>query len=72
MGKRRAFRTLSLKAELIDEVEGYLSTSRRYRSIADFISEAIRRRLEELQAHTANPAEAEGMEGDGERTTGSS
>ncbi|MEM2997309.1 MAG: hypothetical protein QXK52_07350 [Candidatus Bathyarchaeia archaeon] len=70
-GKR--FRNISLKAELIGEVEGYISKSRRYRSIADFVSEAIRRRLEELEAHGTIQAEAEkeSAEGEGERTRGS-
>lgn len=70
-GKR--FRNISLKAELIGEVEGYISKSRRYRSIADFVSEAIRRRLEELEAHSIIQAEAEkeSAEGGGERTRGS-
>lgn len=73
MGDRRAFRTLSLKAELIEDVESYLKRSRRYRSIADFISEAIRRRLEELEAHSTIQAEAEdqGMEVEEGCTTGS-
>lgn len=47
------FRRVSLRADLIAEVEEYLSKSRRYRSIADFISDAIRRRLEELEIRSA-------------------
>ena len=42
------FRSISLKAELIAEVENHIAKSGRYRSIADFVSEAVRLRLQEL------------------------
>jgi Arc/MetJ-type ribon-helix-helix transcriptional regulator len=41
------WKTVSIRQELIKEIERVLVTGR-YRSISEFVSEAIRRRLEEL------------------------
>jgi Arc/MetJ-type ribon-helix-helix transcriptional regulator len=41
------YRTISIKQELIREIEEMLETGR-YRSISEFVSEAVRLRLEEL------------------------
>ena len=45
------FRGVSLQKEIIDAVEKYLKSNpdAPYRSVAEFISEAVRRRLEELE-----------------------
>ena len=42
------FRSISLKAELVSEIEEFVKQSGRYRSVADFIAEACRLRLEQL------------------------
>jgi glycine cleavage system H protein len=49
-------KTVSIREELIREVEKMLKTGR-YRSISEFISEAIRLRLEELLRMKGIPAE---------------
>lgn len=43
------FRSISLKASLVDEVNNFINRGSRYRSVAEFVSEATRLRLEELQ-----------------------
>jgi len=43
------FRRISLPTPLVDDVEGYVKRTKRYRSIADFIAEAVRLRLEQLE-----------------------
>ena len=43
------FRGVSLKKELVDEVEALLKKRKRWRSITDFVSEAVRLRLEDLK-----------------------
>lgn len=43
------FRGVSLKRELVDEVEEYVQKSTRYKSIADFIHEAIRLKMQDLE-----------------------
>lgn len=50
------WKTVSIREELIREVEKMLKTGR-YRSISEFISEAIRLRLEELLRMKGIPAE---------------
>ncbi len=40
--------TISLREELIEEIKGLLKRTGRYRSISEFVAEAIRLRLEEL------------------------
>ncbi|MDH5482623.1 MAG: ribbon-helix-helix domain-containing protein [Candidatus Bathyarchaeota archaeon] len=43
------FKSISLKTELVEEIEEFIKNNKRYRSIAEFVSEAARLRLEELQ-----------------------
>lgn len=50
------WRTVSIKQELIEEIEKAVKTGR-YRSISEFVSEAIRLRLEELMRAKGIPAE---------------
>ena len=40
--------TISIREELIEEVRKLLKTTGRYRSISEFVAEAIRLRLEEM------------------------
>ena len=42
------FRSISLKADLVEKVRRRAVGRRGYRSIAEFVSEAIRLRLEQL------------------------
>lgn len=49
MEEKAEFKSVSIKASLIEEIEKYLSNSGRYRSLAEFFSEAARLRLEQLQ-----------------------
>ncbi|MGQ9640999.1 MAG: glycine cleavage system protein GcvH [Candidatus Bathycorpusculaceae bacterium] len=50
------WKTVSIRQELIKEIEKALRTGR-YRSISEFVSEAIRLRLEELMRAEGIPAE---------------
>jgi len=50
------WKTVSIKKELIEEIEKILRTGR-YRSISEFVSEAIRLRLEELMRMEGIPVE---------------
>lgn len=43
------FRKISIKATLINRVEEQVKTGQQYRSISEFISEATRLRLEQLE-----------------------
>jgi metal-responsive CopG/Arc/MetJ family transcriptional regulator len=51
-----AFRKISIHAELIDRVERLLRQNKGYRSIAEFISEAVRLRIEEVENRRAEVA----------------
>jgi Arc/MetJ-type ribon-helix-helix transcriptional regulator len=42
------FRRISLPSPLVDTVERLVKKTKRYRSIADFVAEAVRLRLEQL------------------------
>jgi Arc/MetJ-type ribon-helix-helix transcriptional regulator len=42
------FRKVSLKGELVSEVENAIKKAKTYRSIAEFVSEAVRLRLESI------------------------
>lgn len=44
------FRGVSLKSELISEVEQFLKEFPSYRSIAEFVSESVRLRMEQLRS----------------------
>jgi len=52
-----ATRNISLQAELVDQVEDFVNKVGTYKSIADFVAEATRLRLEELnnKIKEANP-----------------
>jgi len=46
------FRGISLKKELIEEIENFMKEHpERYKSTAEFVSEAVRLRIEELTDH---------------------
>jgi len=49
METKSKFRSVSLKADLVDAVEDYIERDKRYRSIAEFMSEAARMRLQEMK-----------------------
>lgn len=49
MEEKHSFRSVSLKADLVEEIEEYIKKSRRYRGVPEFLSEAARLRLEDLQ-----------------------
>jgi len=50
MEQNRSFRSISLRSELVEEVEKFIGENPVYRSIADFISEAVRLRLQALKS----------------------
>lgn len=54
--KTPEWKTVSLRTELIKQIEEAIKTGR-YRSISEFVSEAIRLRLEELMRTQGIPAE---------------
>jgi len=43
------FRKISLNASLVNDIEHYVQKTKSYKSIAEFINEAIRLRLEDLK-----------------------
>jgi len=47
--ENEGFRGVSLKAEVVSEVEQLIKDFPVYRSVAEFVSEAIRLRMEELR-----------------------
>ena len=56
MNEKVEFRSISLRAELVAEIEQFVKKSGRYRSIADFLTEAARLRLEELEKNKREEA----------------
>ena len=56
VSKRQEWKTVSIRQELIKEIEKALETGR-YRSISEFVSEAIRLRLEEFMRAEGIPVE---------------
>ena len=52
------FRGISLRKDLIDEIETFIESFGRYKSVTDFITEATRLRLEELQKQYAQIIES--------------
>ena len=52
------FRGISLRKDLIDEIEKFIESFGRYKSVTDFITEATRLRLEELQKQYAQIIES--------------
>lgn len=51
------FRGVSLRKTLVDEVEQFITTFGRYKNVTEFISEATRLRLEDLQKQYQNTQE---------------
>lgn len=51
---REGFKGVSLKTSLYNEVENYVEDSIGYKSVAEFVSEAIRLRLEQLKSQKAS------------------
>jgi len=47
--ENEGFRGVSLKAEVVSEVEQIIKDFPTYRSVAEFVSEAVRLRMEELR-----------------------
>jgi Arc/MetJ-type ribon-helix-helix transcriptional regulator len=47
--KEQDFRGVSLKRELVEEIETFIKEYRQYKSIADFVHEATRVRMEEIR-----------------------
>jgi hypothetical protein len=43
------FKGISLKASLVDEIEAFICNTSGYRSVAEFVSESTRLRLEDLR-----------------------
>ena len=51
--KKEGFKGISIKADLYYEIEIFVKENKSYRSIAEFVSEAIRLRLQELKPKVA-------------------
>lgn len=49
--KVKYFRSVSLNDELVKRVENFIHSLGTYRTIAEFVSEAVRLRLEDLEKH---------------------
>jgi len=49
MEKPPGYRSISIRDELVEQVEQLIQRLGTYRSIADFVSEAVRLRLEALE-----------------------
>lgn len=47
------FKSISLKASLVEQIEDFIKKKQGYRSVAEFVSEAARLRLEELDSKEA-------------------
>jgi len=60
MKSKPKFRSVSLSADLVGEIENYIQKSKRYRSIADFVSESSRLRLEQLENSMKETAKKNG------------
>ena len=50
--KETGFRGISLKTELIEEIEKLLETHGEYRGVPEFVSEACRLRMEQLRRNS--------------------
>ena len=53
MVKPQGYKTIMLKEDLLRRVDRIVNASIGYRSRADFVSEAVRLRLEEIERHMA-------------------
>jgi Arc/MetJ-type ribon-helix-helix transcriptional regulator len=49
------FRVLSINGTLVQEIEDYTKTTGRYKSVAEFVNEAARLRLEQLKNKNIQP-----------------
>jgi metal-responsive CopG/Arc/MetJ family transcriptional regulator len=49
--KEQDFRGVSLKSDLVGEVETFIREHPAYRSVSEFVSEAIRLRMEQICQH---------------------
>lgn len=56
MKSETPYRTVSLRRELTNEVEDYIKVDKRYSSVTDFVVEAVRLRLNQLQQTLAKEA----------------
>jgi len=45
----KEFRSISLNANLVNDIEQYIEKTGKYKSIAEFINETVRLRLKELK-----------------------
>lgn len=50
--EENGFKGISLKASLVDEIEAFICNTSGYRSVAEFVSESTRLRLEDLRKGT--------------------
>lgn len=55
-GKEQDFRGVSLKGNLVGEVENFIEEFPAYKSVAEFVSEAIRLRMEEIRKNSKKGA----------------
>lgn len=54
MVEKSEFKSVSLKADLVRAVESFIHAHTSYRSVAEFIAEAARLRLEEIRRSEQN------------------
>jgi len=47
--RNEGFRGVSLKADLLTEIEAFIQEFSAYRSVAEFVSEAVRLRMEQIR-----------------------
>lgn len=47
--RNEGFRGVSLKADLLNEIEEFIKEFSAYRSVAEFVSEAVRLRMEQVR-----------------------
>lgn len=52
--KEQPFRGVSLKRDLVEQVEAFIQEYREYKSVADFVHEAVRIRMQELRKSYEN------------------
>lgn len=57
MSKKPEYRSISIKADLVNEIEDFIKGNKRYRSVAEFFSEASRLRLEHLTKEASDAKE---------------
>lgn len=52
--KEQAFKGVSLKRDLVEQVEAFIQEYREYKSVADFVHEAVRIRMQEIRKSYEN------------------